>query len=147
MNSHAPVLLLALLALAPCIHAAENPRCIEEYKAEVARIGREAEMAAKANPPPKDIEGQRQYMIPIERAMRAAAEKADQCERAGRDRPKDAATVNVVRAQQCADDVDRQLTTLQRRYNGNMPSQEREALRAQEKKLENARADCMRQAR
>ena len=147
MNSHAPVLFLTLLALAPCIHAAENPRCLEEYKTEVARIGREAEMAAKANPPPKDIEGQRQYMVPIERALRAAAEKADQCERAGRDRSKDAGSINAIRAQQCADDVDRQLTTLQRRYNGNMPSQEREALRAQEKKLENARADCMRQAR
>lgn len=147
MNSHAPVLLLALLALAPYVHAAENQRCIEDYKTEIARIGREAEMAARANPPPKDIEGQRQYMIPIERAMRAAAEKADQCERAGRDRSKDVAAVNAIRAQQCADDVDRQLAMLQRRYNGNMPSQEREALRAQEKKLEDARADCMRQVR
>lgn len=140
-------LLLALLALVPCANAAENPRCLEDYKTEIARIGREAEMAAKANPPPKDLEGQRQYMIPIERAMRAAAEKADQCERAGRDRSKDEGAIKVIRAQQCADDIDRQLTMLRRRYNGNMPGQEREALRAQEKKLEDARADCMRQVR
>jgi hypothetical protein len=83
MNSSIACALLALL-LAPAARAADNPRCIEAYKVEIARIGRDAEAAAKANPPPQDREGQRQYMIPIEKALNAAAEKARLCEEAGR---------------------------------------------------------------
>jgi hypothetical protein len=87
MKTPALLALLALL-LAPTAHAADNPRCIEAYKAEIARIGRDAEAAAKINPPPQDREGQRQYMIPIEKALNAAAEKARQCEEGSRGAPK-----------------------------------------------------------
>lgn len=76
--------LLLLALLTPAAHAADTSHCIEAYKVEIARIGRDAETAAKANPPPKDREGQRQYMVPIEKALNAAAEKARQCEEASR---------------------------------------------------------------
>lgn len=76
--------ILLLACLAPTTHAADTSRCIEAYKAELARIGRDAEAGAKVNPPPKDREGQRQYMVPIEKALNAAAEKARQCEEASR---------------------------------------------------------------
>jgi hypothetical protein len=60
------------LALAPAAHAADNSRCIEDYNAKVARIGRDAELASRGKPPPKDIESQRQVMIPICRALNFA---------------------------------------------------------------------------
>ena len=139
-------LLLALLALAPAAHAADNARCMEVYNAELARITREAEAAARGRPAPRDLEAQRQILIPIERAMREAADKADKCERGNRDHSKDEATTMNIRARQCAEDVDRQLAMLRGRYKGNMPAQERETLRAQEAKLEAARADCIKLA-
>ena len=91
-------LLLALLALAPAAHAADNARCMEVYNAELARITREAEAAARGRPAPRDLEAQRQILIPIERAMREAADKADKCERGNRDHSKDEATTMNIRA-------------------------------------------------
>lgn len=84
MKLHALLAMLALAGFSPLVHAAEDPACIEAFKEESRRIGLKAERDAKANPPGKDIAAQQRFMAPVHAALKAASEKAEECERKAR---------------------------------------------------------------
>ena len=81
-----PAVLLALVlsALATPTSAADTSRCAADFKAESDRITREAERKAAVNPPGRDQDSQRQFMVPVHAALKAAADRAKECE--GRER-------------------------------------------------------------
>lgn len=141
--------IIVLLGFAPISFAADNPVCLEEYKSEIARIGLDAERKARANPPGRDLKAQQQFMIPVNAAMQAAVERVRQCEEKARGAaPAPSATANL-RAKQCIDQADRQITELRQRNAGrnNLSRGEQMALRDEENRIDESRSDCLRQAR
>lgn len=144
-----PALLLTLSFLAPLARAAEDPACIEAYKEETRRIGLKAKRDAKANPPGKDLEAQQRFMAPVHAALKAAAEKAEQCEKNSRAaRPGPTAEANR-RAKACVDRSQAQATELQRRYAGrtDLSRAEQAARREAENRMVEDRMACLREAR
>jgi hypothetical protein len=132
------------------VRAADDSPCMRAYQAEVDRISREAEQAARVNPPGRDLYAQQQFMIPIHDALKAAAERADICEKGLPGRSSNAAVVTAnIRAEQCMDYADRSLVTLRQRNAARPPQTpaERAAAREAENRIGDERAACLRQAR
>jgi hypothetical protein len=149
MKFYSTLMVMVLLGLATPSGAAEDPRCIEEYQAEVERIQRDAMRAAAANPPGRDIRAQQEFMIPVERALRAAAERARQCEEESRGRTPEAVSKGAnQRAQHCIVRAEQEITALQRRYAGraDLSREEQRVLRQEEERIGDARLECLRKA-
>lgn len=140
---------IVVIACASLSFAAEDPRCITEYKAEEARIVRNAGQAAVANPPGSDPEAQRQFMIPVHDALKAAAERAEKCLEDSRRATyrENSATINF-RTQQCIDKADRQISELRQRAAGRagLSHLEQTALRDEEVRISEERTGCIRRA-
>jgi hypothetical protein len=146
MKFHTTLLVIVLLGFASLSSADENPRCIEVYDVEVARIVHDAGRDAAANPPGPDIEVQQQFMMPVEQALKAAADRARLCEE--KSRAETSAAANL-REKECIDKADQQITTLLQRNAGrsNLSRSEQRVLRDEENRIGEARADCLREAR
>jgi hypothetical protein len=146
MKFHTTLLIIVLTGFASLSSAADNPRCLAEYKAEEARITRDAGRAAAANPPGRDTKAQQQFMIPVYEALKAAAERAEQCNRENL-QPRSAAS-NLLE-KQCADKADQQIAELDRRNadRTNLPRGEQMELRDEQNRISDARMDCMQKAR
>lgn len=143
------LMVMVLLGWATLSWAAENPRCIEEYQAEVEGIQRDAMRDAVANPPGRDIQAQQQFMIPVERALKAAAERARQCEEESRGKTRGAISAAAnQRAQHCIVRAEQEITALRRRYAGraDLSRDEQKALREEENRIGDARQECLRKA-
>jgi hypothetical protein len=150
MKFHTTLSIIILLGFASLSSAADNSDCLAEYNAEVARITRDAERAAATNPPGRDIKAQQQLLIPVYDALKAAAERASQCEDKSRGETSSpiSAAANLL-AKQCIDKADQQITELRQRNAGltNLSRGEQMALRNEENRIEEERMDCLRQAR
>lgn len=146
MKSNSPLLFIIIAGFAWHASAADNPKCIAEYKAEVARITRDAERAATANPPGRDVKAQQQLMLPVQDALKAAAERAEQCNRSIR--PSQSPDANV-RLMQCADNASQQIEELHRGYANrtNLSHNEQMVLRTEENRIYEERMNCMQNAR
>lgn len=141
-----PLLFIVLIGFAWHASAADNPRCLAEYEAEEARIMRDLDRAVAANPPGRDVKAQRQLMLPVHDALKAAAERAEQCNRSSR--PPLSADANI-RLMQCADKANQQLEGLRRSYANrtNLSRNEQMALREEENRIAEERMNCMQKAR
>lgn len=141
--SLAPLILTTLTGLAT---AADDPQCLAEYKAEEVRITREAERKAAANPPGKDTGAQQRLMAEVHDGLKAAAERAERCNRARR--PPPPADANQ-RMKQCADRADQQMMELRQRYAGQskLSFEEQTTIRNEEDRIATARMDCMQKVR
>ena len=139
-------LFMGLMALAGSCGAADDPKCLAEFKAEEARITREAERAAAANPPARgDLKAQQQIMQPVYAGLEAAARRADECNR--RSRPplsQDA----VARMYECARKADQEMDVVRRNYsNIQKPSfAEQTAMRNESERISDQRMACMQKA-
>ena len=139
---------IVLSGFASSSFAADNPACIEAYKTEIARIGRDAERAAAANPPGRDVQAQQQFMIPIHEAMKAAADRAEQCEKKSRVAKPAPAAANVAqRERECMETAENKLTALHQRYGRSPSAAEQAAMRGEEGRIGDARMACLRLAR
>jgi hypothetical protein len=140
---------IILAGFASLSFAAEDPRCIAEFKAEEARIVREAGQADAVNPPGRDPEAQQQFMIPIHDALKAAAERAKKCQEDSRRAfyRENSAAIDL-RIKQCADKADRQISELRQRSAGRagLSFSEQTALRSEENRISEERMECMRRA-
>ena len=137
---------LILTALAGPVTAADDPQCLAEYKAEEARITREAERKAAAIPPGNDTGAQQRLMAGVHDGLKAAAERAERCNRARRPPPPADASQ---RMKQCADRADQQMTELRQRYAGQskLSFEEQTTIRSEENRIATARMDCMQKVR
>lgn len=146
MKFHTTLLIIVLIGFASFSSAADNPRCLAEYKVEEARIMGDAGRAATANPPGRDTEAQQQFMIPVYEALKAAAERAEQCNRESL--PPRSSAANL-REKQCADKADQQIAELDRSNTSrtNLSRGEQMALRDEQNRISDARMDCMQKAR
>jgi|GEM_PF-2549211 len=141
---------LLLAALCGPAAAADDPRCLAEYRAEEARLQREAARAAAASPPGRDLQAQQRLMQPVHDGLKAAAERAEQCNRRSRPAPSPDA---ALRQAQCAEQADRQMAALRQRLAGAAgpgvsPSREAQAAqRAEETRIADERMRCLQQAR
>lgn len=127
--------------------AADDPRCLAEYKAEEARIMRDAEQAAKANPPGRDLKAQQQLMTPVHDALKAAGEKADKCNRDARSAAyRDNQAAIDLRTRQCTEKADRQLDEMRKRSAGRagLSRDEQIAQRSAQDRILDERMDCLR---
>lgn len=124
-------------------YAADNPQCLVEYKAEVDRITRDAERAALANPAERDIEAQQQLMLPIQNALKKAAQRAEQCNR--NSRPPLLSIDANIRLTHCADTASQQIDALHRRYANHttLSRYEQMEIRNQENRIYEEREKCM----
>ena len=149
MNLGTILSVIAVIECASLSFAAEDPRCIAEFKAEEARIVRDAGQAAAANPPGRDPKAQQQFMIPIHDALKAAAERAEKCLEDSRRAfyRENSATIDL-RIKQCADKADRQVSELRQRSAGRagLSFSEQTALRNEENRISEERMECMRRA-
>ena len=146
--------LLSVFSLAPLIvaalavpaAAADDPQCLAEYKADEARITREAERKAAANPPGNDTSAQQRLMAGVHDGLKAAAERAERCNRAHR--PPPPADANQ-RMKQCADRADQQVDELRRRYTGrsSLTREEQTTIRDEQDRIATMRMDCMQKVR
>lgn len=135
-----------LATLAGPASAADDPQCLAEYKAEEARITREAERKAATNPPGKDSGAQQQLMAEVHDGLKAAAERAERCNRTRR--PPPPANANQ-RMKQCADHADQQMMELHQRHAGKskLSFEEQKTIRSEEDRITTARMDCMQKVR
>ncbi len=143
------LLLNALAGFASLSFAADDPRCLAEYKAEEARILRDAGQAAKANPPGRDLKAQQQLMTPVHDALKAAAEKAENCNREARSAAyRDNKAAIDLRTRQCTEKADRQLDELRQRSAGraDLSRSEQIALRTGQDRILDERMECLRKA-
>ncbi len=138
-----PLILAAITGLAT---AADDPQCLAEYKAEEARITREAERKAATNPPGKDTGAQQRLMAEVHDGLKAAAERAERCNRARRPPPPADASQ---RMKQCADRADQQMAEVRQRYAGKskLSFEEQTTIRNEEDRIATARMDCMQKVR
>ena len=133
--------LTGALLLAPTAQA-QNARCQAEFKAEVARIEREA--AARSPAPGSDQRAQQQFMQAIHAALEAAGARAEACERASQ--PKAAARPD--RYKECMERAEQQLDQAQRDLPRHLDSTEQQRrLREAETRIGDERMACMRSAR
>lgn len=144
-----PTLLLvnALAGFASLSFAADDPRCLAEYKAEEARIMRDAGQAARTNPPGRDLKAQQQIMIPVHDALKAASEKAENCNREARAAAyRDNKAAIDLRTRQCTEKADRQLDELRKRSGGraDLSRDEQIAQRSGENRILDERMECLR---
>jgi len=150
MKGHTSLLSLVLIGFASFAAAADNPSCLSEYNAEVARITRNAEQAAAVNPPGRDITAQQQLMIPVHEALKAAATRAEQCnkESQGEGSSSGSAATNL-REKQCVDKANQQIAELDRRNAGrsDLSFEEQKELRDEQNRIIDARMECLRKAR
>jgi hypothetical protein len=150
MKSMAVFSFLTLISGATFSFAAEDARCMEEYKKESARITREAERNAKDNPPGKDLDAQSRFLTPIYAALKAAADRADQCERDSlRAAPRSDARLVKQREMSCNIRAEQELDELKKRRGTRSDGsrQELEAMRDAESTIADKRRECMKNAR
>ena len=141
------LLVYALVGFASLSFGADDPRCLAEYTAAEARILRDAGQAAKANPAGNDLKAQQQLMIPVHAALKAVAEKAENCNREARGAAyRDNKAAIDLRTRQCTEKADRQLAELQQRSAGRSGSSRDEqiAVRTEQDRIVNERMDCLR---
>ena len=138
-------LIAGLLAVASQSGAADVPQCLSEFKAEEARIVREAGRAATANPPGGDLKAQQQIVQAVHAALEAAAKRADDCNR--RSRPAISQDA-IARMNQCALKADQEMDALQRAYNKiqNPSFAEQTAMRNEGSRVSDQRMACMKKA-
>lgn len=107
----------------------------------------QAERDARANPPGRDLEAQRRLMTPVHAALKAAADKAEQCEKASRSAR--AGPEADRRAKACTDRAQAQATELQQRYAArtDLSRAEQAARRDEENRMVEERMNCLREAR
>jgi hypothetical protein len=107
-------LFMGLMAWAGLCGAADDPKCLAEFKAEEARIIREAERAAATNPPARgDLKAQQQIMQPVYAGLEAAARRAEECNRRSRPPlPQDA----TARMNECARKADQEMDVVLQKY-------------------------------
>lgn len=142
-------LLLGLLLPTTSASAAES-RCAAEFKAESDRISREAERKAAANPPGRDLESQRQFMAPIHAALKAAADRAQECEDRERRAAGPSAPAAVARREMdCNIRAEQEMDYLkrQREMRKNSTATEQSAFRDAETRIAENRRTCMGQGR
>ena len=140
------LLFMSLMALAGLCGAADDPKCLAEFKAEEARITREAERAAAANPPARgDLKAQQQMMQPVHAALEAAARRAEDCNR--RRRPPLSQDASA-RMNECARKADQEMDALRRKYSGiQKPTfAEQTAERDESLRIADQRMACMQKA-
>jgi len=137
---------LILAALAGPAAAADDAQCLAEYKAEEARITREAERKAAANPPGNDTGAQQRLMAGVHDALKAAADRAERCNRERHPPPPADAKQ---RMQHCANRADQQMLELRQRYAGQskLSFEEQTTIRNEENRIATARMDCMQKVR
>jgi hypothetical protein len=138
--------ILVLVGFASPSSAADNSRCLAEYKTEEARIMRDAGRNATTNPPGRDTKAQQQLMMPVHEALKAAAERAEQCNRGSR--PPISAASNI-REKQCVDKANQQIAELSQRNANrtNLSRGEQMAQRDEETRITEERMNCMRKSR
>lgn len=146
MKPDKPLLFVLLVGFAWHAGAADNPRCLAEYKAEEARIIRDAERVGAANPPGRDVKAQQQSMLPVHDALKAAAERAERCNRSSRPTPSPDTNMRLT---QCAEKASQQIEGLHRNYANrtNLSRNEQMALRNEENRITEERMNCMQKAR
>jgi hypothetical protein len=119
-------------------------RCLAQYTAEEARIVSNAERTANANPPGSDVKAQQKLMASTSEALKAAAERAEQCERDSRKSTGTSPSQN-----QCAERATQQINELNKRYAGrsNLSLGEQTARREEQDRIIDSRMACERKAR
>ncbi|MCZ8252197.1 MAG: hypothetical protein O9318_06985 [Hylemonella sp.] len=132
-----------LLAAAAQAQTGES-RCTQDFKAEQARIEREA--MARAPAPGSDQATQQRFMQGVHAQLQAAAARAEACEAATRPQPGSAAAQAIAaKQQQCTDMAKRELDQIK------LPPQpsfeQQRAYREAETRILDARMDCLRRAR
>ena len=130
--------------------AAAESRCVAEFKTETDRISREAERKAAANPPGRDQESQRQFMIPIHAALKAAADRAKECEDRERRAAGPSAPAAVARREMdCNIRAEQEMDYLKRQRDSrkNPTAAEQATLRDAESRIAENRRACMSQGR
>ena len=140
------LLFMGLMAWAGLCRAADDPKCLAEFKAEEARITREAERAAAANPPARgDLKAQQQIMQPVYEGLEAAARRAEECNRRSRPKPSQDA---LARMNECARKADQEMEAVRRKYSGiPKPSfAEQTAEREESLRIADQRMACMQKA-
>jgi len=143
-------LMLGLLSSHVAPAAAAESRCAAAFKAESDRIGREAERKAAANPPGKNLESQRQFMEPIHAALKAAADRAQECEERERRAAGPSAPAAIARRDMdCNIRAEQEAEYLKRQREGrkNPTQAEQAALRDAENRIADNRRACMSQGR
>jgi hypothetical protein len=142
-------LMLGLWIHVAPVTAAES-RCEAAFKAESDRISREAERKAAANPPGRNLESQRQFMEPIHAALKAAADRAQECEERERRAAGPSAPAAVARREMdCNIRAEQETEYLrrQREMRKNPTATEQSAFRDAETRIAENRRACMSQPR
>jgi hypothetical protein len=137
--------LASALLLATTVQAQTGEsRCVTDFKAEQARIEREA--MARAPAPGSDQATQQRFMQGVHTQLKAAADRAEACEAASRPKPgSPAAQAAIARDQQCKDTATRELDKIKL---PNQPSFEQQrAYREAETRILDGMMDCVRKAR
>lgn len=140
------LLFMSLMALAGLCGAADDPKCLAEFKAEEARITREVERAVSANPPARgDLKAQQQIMQPVYERLEAAARRAEECNRRSRPKPSQDA---LARMNECVRKADQEMDALRRKYSGiQKPTfAEQTAERDESLRIADQRMACMQKA-
>lgn len=140
------LLFMGLMAWAGLCGAADDPKCLAEYKAEEARITREAERAAAANPPARgDLKAQQQIMQPAYAGLEAAARRAEECNRRSRPPLSQDATA---RMNECARKADQEMDGVRQKYSAiQKPTfAEQTAMRNESERISDQRMACMQKA-
>ena len=147
MKPHLPFLAIALLGFITLPVSAADPACLAAYKAEEARITREH----SARPPSNDPVALQRWALSLHTALKAAEQRARQCEENSRRSPAGQAAQRDAQARQkiCADTAERQLADLRLRFAGRstLSREEQSAQRETEMRILDARMTCMRQGR
>lgn len=139
-------LIAALIGWAGSCGAADDPKCLAEYQAEEARITREAERAAAANPPARgDLKAQQQIMQPVYAGLEAAARRAEACNRRSRPPLSQDATA---RMNECARKADQEMDGVRQKYSAiQRPTfAEQTAKRNEIERISDQRMACMQKA-